>query len=148
MKTCVIMGPSNVGKTETIKIIKKHFADNNVASCRFCDKDKNSKNDIICAYEYNNQLIGIISLGDYEDGIKEAYNEIIARVKSVDYLICASRSKGRTIEYIESLSNDIVKIRKSYLDTKDEKVIYKYKDQLNNDLAKFIYDNLFDLFDK
>ena len=148
MKTCVIMGTSNVGKTETIKMIERYFYNNKAATCIFSKKDENNQDDIIRVYKYNNKLIGLISLGDYEDGIKEAYNEIIARVKSVDYLICASRSKGRTIEYIESLSNDIVKIRKSYLDTKDEKVIYKYKDQLNDDLAKFIYDNLFDLFDK
>ena len=147
MRICVLMGPSNVGKTETIQKIAKYFSNNKKASCIFCNKDKNSKNDMICVYEYNNQLIGIISFGDYEDGIKEAYNEIIARVKSVDYLICVSRTKENTIKYIKTLSSSIIKIKKSYLDTNDGRIICNYKDQLNEDLARFIYDNLFNMFD-
>lgn len=48
MKTCVIMGSSNVGKTETIKKITKYFSDNKYVSCKFCEKYKNNENDIIC----------------------------------------------------------------------------------------------------
>lgn len=77
-----------------------------------------------------------------KEGIENAYNVIKMKVKKLDYLICASRTKENTIEYVQSLSNDIVKIRKSYLNTEDQNIISKYKDQLNKDLANYIYDNI------
>lgn len=144
MKIWAIMGPSNVGKTETIKLIENYFSNNKESICIFHDNDKNNFNDIICVYEINNQFIGLISIGDFKTGIEKDYNVVKTKVKKLDYLICASRTTGKTIEYVQSLSNDIIKIRKSYLNTNNQDIISKHKERLNMDLAKYVYENIID----
>lgn len=153
MKICVIMGPPNVGKTKVVTMIDNYFGQNTEAICKVHEKDKNGENDIISAYEYQKKIIGMISIGDYPEVINKVYDKLKTLViertieKQIDYLICTSRTKGGTVKYIDSLANDIIRIRKGYFEPNEYNKMNKNKEELNKYLAEFIYTNLFNLFD-
>ena len=152
MKTCVLMGTSYVGKTETIKKICEMFEKD--AKCIEKDDKINNGNDIVAIYQdnKNNYIIGLISIGDTVEQITMGYERIESIIKEknlkINYLICASKSYGMTVEYLEKKSEKVVKIMKNYFVESDNyKCNKEHEGSMNLSLAKYIYDNLYIFFD-
>ncbi len=138
MNICVISGPSNIGKTETIELIDDIFKN----SDRYISLYSNRSGkyiDFESVYRSDNKIVGLISIGDTKSDIENAFNEI--NTYNIDYLICTSRSKGKTVKFIESLSDNVVRIYKPYF-SKDN----NYNENLNINFAQYIYGIFLKLF--
>ena len=149
MKTCVLMGTSYVGKTETIKKICEMFEKDATYIEKVDSEDRGD--DIVAIYKdnKNNYIIGLISVGDAAYDINEGYKWIKGKEKKLDFLVCASRTKGETKDYVEEKlkkeSEEIVTIVKPYF-CATEVFIEKNKNSMNLYFAKYIYDNLYNFF--
>ena len=138
MNICIICAPANKGKTESVKMIDDFFRNNNEYSCMFTNRIT-SENDFESIYKNNKHRIGLISIGDKVSEIKQAFN--IIKEYSIDYLICTSRTKGETVEYIAALSSKVIRIIKPYF-VNDNSL----SERINYMFSRFIYDNIFNFF--
>ena len=138
MNVCVICGSANVGKTETMRLIDDIFKESNKYQLLYTSRT-DKENDFESVYENDTNTIGLISIGDTKSAIEEAFSEI--KKYNIDYLICTSRTIGKTIEFIESLSNNVVRIFKPYFEKSNT-----YNESMNKSFAQYIYSIFFRLF--
>lgn len=138
MNVCVISGSANVGKTETMRLIDDIFKESNKYQLLYTSRT-DKENDFESVYENDTNTIGLISIGDTKSAIEEAFNEI--KKYNIDYLICTSRTRGETIEFIETLSSEVVRIFKPYFGKSNN-----YNNNMNSNFAQYIYNILFKLF--
>ena len=132
MNICVISGPSNIGKTKTIQLIDEIFKNSSECQLLFTNRVNNYK-DFESVYKRDKKVIGLISIGDTKSEIEKAFKAI--KGYNIDYLICTSKSWGKTVEYVESLSDRVVRVYKPYF-AKDN----VYNEDLNCKFAQYIYD--------
>ena len=88
MKFLVLWGTRNHGKTQTLNLLAVELG----AVCAEIKKDAHY------IIPYNNKIIAITTKGDDEQSLK---NEFKSLPTNADLYICASRTKGSAVKYIE-----------------------------------------------
>ena len=105
-KTVAIWGAGNRGKTSIITKIYHKFL--NLQNCVLIYKsEKLNKIDFICIFRYGGKHIAFNSAGDnnweVEDGINNINKEAKNRNIDIDYYICATRTRGESINALENI---------------------------------------------
>lgn len=117
----VIAGPSDAGKSTTVRIIaqklRQYADDPNDPSVPYPKTDyQNStskiarEREILTRIKINGQYVGLASMGDNVRYIKEKTFSKLETEWHCDYIVCCCREKGSTRTYIEdSYSNRVYK---------------------------------------
>lgn len=94
-KALVLFGKSNSGKTETLKILERllYHKDNKIEA----EPPIAIGKDRIYNLNYRGKRLGIVTRGD----AKEFMEEDFPKCPDKEIYICAARTKGGTIEFIE-----------------------------------------------
>ena len=112
-KVIVLRGEGNGGKTTTLnKLIKKMlsfekstFLLGNPNNATFTDEDK----DRWVIIKYYDKTVAILTAGDGTQDLSKNFEEISHQFSDpIDIYVCASRSRGKTIEYITKKFKDNV----------------------------------------
>lgn len=151
MKIIAISGRSSIGKSKTIvNIAKKLYQklktseDSHVSFPLF--DGNSSENEVIC-YIYDkkhNINIGIVSYGDPNGYLQEGI-EKISKEKKIDLLICACRTWGGTINYLKSLSKEIIIIKKMFVENVDN-ISSDILHSMNNSISDWIVENYYYIY--
>ena len=125
----LVMGVGNSGKTSSIRL----FLENNGVFF------KKEKGDIALTLRIQKNtrsiLLGITSGGDTEEIVKENFDFL--KNKKCDYIICASKSNGKTVKYIDGMLHEsygIIKISTNKA-SKEDKAQHEIE---NSKIAKAI----------
>lgn len=95
MKAIICMqGKANIGKTHTLRKVYEKLNSHEKTIL------EQPNDDIYATIKMGDFLIGIVTQGDPMSGLKERLNELMQ--KSCDIIVCASRSKGYTVEDVEN----------------------------------------------
>lgn len=95
MKAIICMqGKANIGKTHTLRKVYEKLNSHEKTIL------EQPNDDIYATIKMGDFLIGIATQGDPMSGLKERLNELMH--KSCDIIVCASRSKGYTVEDVEN----------------------------------------------
>lgn len=95
MKAIICMqGKANIGKTHTLRKVYEKLNPHEKTIL------EQPNDDIYATIKMGDFLIGIATQGDPMSGLKERLNELMQ--KSCDIIVCASRSKGYTVEDVEN----------------------------------------------
>ena len=95
MKAIICMqGKANIGKTHTLRKVYEKLNSHEKTIL------EQPNDDIYATIKMGDFLIGIATQGDPMSGLKERLNELMQ--KSCDIIVCASRSKGYTVEDVEN----------------------------------------------
>ena len=92
MKIICFKGKGNSGKSTVIKKIINEF---------FKIKIYPDKKDYRLILEYNGLRIGICSPGDVKEDLEKCIRKLIK--EGCDIIICACHTRGKTLDYINSL---------------------------------------------
>lgn len=116
----VLQGKSSVGKTTTIKKIYNLLINELSAERVNANSEVLNKNDIRVILKIDNVYIGIGSEGD--PGSELDKNLEIFVKNQCQIIICACRTRGRTVDWINKYSNEfkIEWIRKNPSNNQDE----------------------------
>lgn len=95
MKVIICMqGKANIGKTHTLRKVYEKLNSHEKTIL------EQPNDDIYATIKMGDFLIGIATQGDPMSGLKERLNELMQ--KSCDIIVCASRSKGYTVDDVEN----------------------------------------------
>lgn len=94
-----LWGPANVGKTSVIKGLFQELK--RAGETKMLGE---SGADICVTVRYKGSLIGLVSQGD-PNSLQEEWLRDPA-VQSCDIIVCASRSKGSTVEAVQKIAAD------------------------------------------
>ena len=89
-----MQGKANIGKTHTLRKVYEKLNSHEKTIL------EQPNDDIYATIKMGDFLIGIATQGDPMSGLKERLNELMQ--KSCDIIVCASRSKGYTVEDVEN----------------------------------------------
>ncbi|MCI6988589.1 MAG: hypothetical protein MR902_03340 [Campylobacter sp.] len=108
-KTIALKGSSNRGKTSTI--IKIYDQVSKSQNCNLIFYQNLSDKDFIAIVKLVDKFIAFNSPGDGEHEIKNGIDIINkeatkAGINNIDYFICSTRSKGQTVNALESIVNN------------------------------------------
>lgn len=124
MKIVALCGKGQTGKTQTINFLVDYFMENQ-SEILFKERAGREKHDKRCILIYNGKIFGITTRGDDEPSLKEDFNWF-KKQSEIDYIICATRSKGKTCNFVarQANVNDIYWLSKTafwdcYMDNKN-----------------------------
>ncbi|MBR4100108.1 MAG: hypothetical protein IKK55_03885 [Clostridia bacterium] len=101
MKIIALRGHSGYGKTTTLNLlIDKLSQNNNVTVLNHIGRDRVAKVII------NGRIIGITTRGDTDAALTEDFKKL----GNCDLYICACRTKGNTLKFLQSLTKDDILI--------------------------------------
>lgn len=89
-----MQGKANIGKTHTLRKVYEKLNSHEETIL------EQPNDDIYATIKMGDFLIGIATQGDPMSGLKERLNELMQ--KSCDIIVCASRSKGYTVDDVEN----------------------------------------------
>lgn len=89
-----MQGKANIGKTHTLRKVYEKLNSHEKTIL------EQPNDDIYATIKMGDFLIGIATQGDPMSGLKERLNELMQ--KSCDIIVCASRSKGYTVDDVEN----------------------------------------------
>ena len=98
MKIICFKGKANTGKSTIIKRILNEFF-----KITLIPKDKK---DFSLCFLYEGKKVGICSYGDSKRDMKKWLKPL--KNEKCEIIICASHTRGETIEFVESLGGEIV----------------------------------------
>lgn len=110
LKIIALYGSSNTGKTATLKELIDKMLDNNYSIVNE-DKRDYATEDRCCVLEYMGKKIGITSAGDDTGILEKAFDFMIGY--NCDLYICATHNKGKTVKFVEKLTENGMLIRHS-----------------------------------
>ncbi len=96
----VIWGNSNSGKSETIKKIFEVFSQNISKKNISCEKP--NRKDITATIIIHGIKVGIEGQGDPNSRLEDSLISFVKKKCSI--IICASRSRGKTVDVIEKIA--------------------------------------------
>ena len=139
-----LQGHSSRGKTATLNYLIKKLAAEPDANPTISEKDK--WEDCWANVYYHGKKIGLLTLGDYESYLKTQLAEL--EKFDPDLYVCACRTKGQTVDFLEKESKSLFLVGKWYvydeLNSVDNKIMERLQDFTNEQQA---YD-LIELIDK
>lgn len=107
MKTIVIRGPKNSGKTTTIGEVFEYFTHNNIEYLEEKDRINDDPHDFSAIISYKDKKIGFYSMGDYLREVVEALK--CYECKGCDILLCACNDRFKSFDSaVGSKATDIV----------------------------------------
>ncbi len=90
-------GKSNVGKTEVItKVRDLLLEESEVEEIKYEKKGK----DFIAILIFSGQQIGLISQGDWGEGVRDNFKKI-QQEQFCEIIMCATRTRGKTVNVIK-----------------------------------------------
>ena len=105
MKIIALCGKGQTGKSQTINLLVEYFKINK-AEVLFAERAGKEKYDRRFVMKYNEKIFGITTRGDDEPSLKEDFAWFKKR-SEIDCIICATRSKGKTCDFVARQANDI-----------------------------------------
>ena len=106
----MLKGPSDSGKTTTLKLVYGELVNNRHAKvveyAPFGTPAPNKPQDIACILEYKGLKVAIHTMGDYVRGIRNAIKEYTN--KSVDVLIIANSNKPQFDSLMQQPGNILI----------------------------------------
>ena len=124
MKIVALYGKGKTGKTQTINLLVQCLKLNK-ATVLIEERAGSEKNDRRYVIKYNEKIFGITTRGDDEPSLKEDF-AWFKKQSEIDYIICATRSKGKTCDFVAGQANskDVFWLSKiafcdGYIDNKD-----------------------------
>ena len=142
-KTIIALrGNGNTGKSSTIKLVFDMFLKMYKEQISLIDKGPLNICDITKIFSCNKITIGIESQGDPNSKIFTSLPKFVQ--KKCDLIICATRTKGKTVRLVERIqlenNYDVIWVSTLYSEQKPNEV-------LNDRTASFIHKVISDLFD-
>lgn len=103
LKIIALYGRSNTGKTEALKLLIDKMRENNY---NLVDEDNRdyATEDRCCVLEYMGKKVGVTSAGDDADILEKAFEFMLSY--NCDLYICATHNKGKTVKYVEKLTEN------------------------------------------
>lgn len=113
MKVIALCGKGQTGKTQTINLLVAYFKENR-AKILFEERAGREKYDKRYVIRYNGKIFGITTRGDDEPSLNEDFNWF-KKQSEIDYIICATRSKGKTCDFVarQAKDNDVYWLSKT-----------------------------------
>lgn len=103
MKIVALYGKGKTGKIQTINLLVQCLKLNK-ATVLIEERAGSEKNDRRYVIKYNGKIFGITTRGDDEPSLKEDFNWF-KKQSEIDYIICATRSKGKTCDFVAGQAN-------------------------------------------
>lgn len=127
-----MQGKANIGKTHTLRKVYEKLNSHEKTIL------EQPNDDIYATIKMGDFLIGITTQGDPMSGLKERLNELMQ--KSCDIIVCASRSKGNTVEDVENsaLQNGYSLILSSPFVTEDKTLRETCQDYMAQSIINLI----------
>lgn len=103
-KAIVIWGVGSTGKTSTLNLLMNTFVGKKVS---FIKKpaSKALTDNTFCVFEYKGKHIAIMTVGDDRSILSDYYSRIDKIIKnsniSIDIYVCASRTKGSSVNFLK-----------------------------------------------
>lgn len=133
-----LRGKSQTGKTTTLKKLIEIIKEKGHGVTTL----EQYKNDIVIVVEINGKNVGITTRGDFKSYLATDFAEF--EKWSCELFVCACRSKGETVDFLEKQSKGgtLIYHGEWYIEPKDRTDLASDIDKANTYQAQMIYDEI------
>ena len=137
MKIIVLWGKHDSGKTTTIKFLRDILLKRGVNETKIVDEY-----DFISVFYFQDKKVGVISGGDTKEILTGNFGEL---PNDCDIIICPSRTKGGTVQYLEELvfsQKDLIWVKKAEIKNNGKYSVEKEENIINLIQAEILFEEL------
>ena len=138
-KIITLQGKGNTGKTRTLKCLIEKIKQQHEIEELYVGNEN-----AVIITKINNKKLGVTTYGDTRKELEEKFD----LMGECDFYVCASRSKGDTLKFLEeeTAQGILIKHGKWYFESKDYKCDFKnIVSEINNMQTQVIYKEIIDI---